>query len=157
MGRFGTQPSRCSVAMVRASIIHVHDKNQRQKLRRQLGSLNLNLVKRITVARYAEHFNKFAGYLKDTRRLWPATSEEFDMVASEYLEVLWDLGEPKTTATYTLASIHYYLPQLNESCLAAGSLRQYGISWSSHAKLYHWILTPYLQWSPIFGLWVYSP
>ena len=98
--------------MVRASIIHVHDKDQRQRLRRQLGSLNLNLVKRITVARYAEHFNKFAAYLGDTKRLWPATSEEFDMVANEYLEVLWDLREPKTTATYTLASIHYYMPQL---------------------------------------------
>ena len=98
--------------MVRASIVHVHDKSQRQLLRRPLGPLNLNLVKRITVVRYAEHFNRFAQYLSDTHRSWPTSSEEFDVIVSEYLEVLWDLGEPKTSATYTLASIHSYLRQL---------------------------------------------
>ena len=98
--------------MVRASIVHVQDQRQRQTLRRQLGSLNLNLVKRITVARYAEHFNRFAQHLQDTNQPWPNSPEEFDLVVSEYLEILWDLGIPKTSATYTLASIHYYMPQL---------------------------------------------
>ena len=92
--------------------MRVADRSQRQHLRRQLGPLNFNLVKRITVARYAEHFNRFAQYLGDTHRSWPVSPEEYDVIASEYLEVLWDLGEPKTSATYTLASIHYYLPQL---------------------------------------------
>lgn len=98
--------------MVRASIVHVQDQRQRQTLRRQLGRLNLNLVKRITVARYAEHFNHFAQHLQDTNQPWPNSPEEFDLVVSEYLEILWDLGIPKTSATYTLASIHYYMPQL---------------------------------------------
>lgn len=98
--------------MVRASIVHVSDQRQRQQLRRQLGSLNLNLVKRITVARYAEHFNRFSQHLQDTRQAWPQSPEEFDLVVSEYLEILWDLGSTKTSATYTLAAIHYYLPQL---------------------------------------------
>ena len=99
-------------SMVRASIVHVSSQSQRQTLRRQLGTLNLNLVKRITVARYAEHFNRFSQHLSDTIKSWPTSPEEFDLVTSEYLEILWDLGEPKTAATYTLASIHYYLPQL---------------------------------------------
>jgi len=103
-------------------------------LRRQLGSLNLNLVKRITVARYAEHFNRFAQHLQDTNQPWPNSPEEFDLVVSEYLEILWDLGIPKTSATYTLASIHYYMPQLKRkfaSQLATeGSLGQTGAAMS---------------------------
>lgn len=109
--------------MVRASIVHVQDQRQRQTLRRQLGSLNLNLVKRITVARYAEHFNRFAQHLQDTNQPWPNSPEEFDLVVSEYLEILWDLGIPKTSATYTLASIHYYMPQLKRKLSRSWQLK----------------------------------
>lgn len=121
--------------MVRASIVHVQDQRQRQTLRRQLGSLSLNLVKRITVARYAEHFNRFAQHLQDTNQPWPNSPEEFDLVVSEYLEILWDLGIPKTSATYTLASIHYYMPQLKRKLVVSqlateGSLGQTGAAMS---------------------------
>ena len=38
--------------------------------------------------------------------------QEYDQFVAEYLEVLWDSGEPKTSATYTLAALHYFIPQL---------------------------------------------
>ena len=123
MGAVCTQSLWRTLSMVRASIVHVQDQRQRQTLRRQLGSLNLNLVKRITVARYAEHFNRFAQHLQDTNQPWPNSPEEFDLVVSEYLEILWDLGIPKTSATYTLASIHYYMPQLKRKLSRSWQLK----------------------------------
>lgn len=96
----------------RASIIAVQQKDERQRLRRKLGTLELNLVKRITVERYTEAFNLFTEYLQQTRGNWPTQPAEYDLLVSEYLEVLWDQGETKSVATYTLAALHYYIPQL---------------------------------------------
>ena len=98
--------------MVRASIVHVQRQDQRRTLRGRLGSLHSNLVKKITVERYANHFNKLVEYIGEVYKYWPTTAHSYDMVISEYLEIPWDSGEPKTTATYTLAAVHFYIPQL---------------------------------------------
>ena len=92
--------------------MYVKQRQYRQQLRRRLGPLEENLVKKITLQRYAECFNLFVGYLHETRAAWPSTPAAFDLAMSEYLEVLWDEGVPKTDATYSLASLQYYVPQL---------------------------------------------
>ena len=98
--------------MVRAAILNYECRATRQQQRRRLGTLQTNLVKRITVDRYNHHFNIFVDYLYQTYGRWPVTPQEYDMIVAEYLEVLWDSGDPKTSATYTLASLHYFIPQL---------------------------------------------
>lgn len=100
--------------MVRASIVYVKQRQQRQQLRRKLGPLEENLVKRITLQRYIDCFNLFTQYLSETRTTWPCTPAAFDLAMSEYLEVLWDEGTPKTDATYSLAALQYYVPQLKK-------------------------------------------
>lgn len=98
--------------MVRAAILNFEHRATRQHHRRRLGTLKTNLVKRITVDRYNHHFNIFVDYLLQVYGRWPVTPPEYDMIVAEYLEVLWDSGDPKTSATYTLASLHYFIPQL---------------------------------------------
>ncbi len=98
--------------MVRAAILNFSDRAKRQQHRRALGTLQTNLVKRITVDRYNQHFNVFVAYLQEVYGKWPVSAPEYDQIVAEYLEVLWDSGEPKTSATYTLAALHYFLPQV---------------------------------------------
>ncbi len=99
----------------RAAIVAAHQRDQRQKLRRKLGTLELNLVRKFTVDRYTMCFNAFIHYLHQTRTTWPTTGSEYDIIVSEYLENLWDSGDPKSIATYTLASLHYFIPQLRRA------------------------------------------
>ena len=92
----------------------VKQRLRRQQLRRKLGPLEENLVRKITVQRYANMFNLFVSYLSQSRRAWPSSPAEFDLVMSEYLEILWDEGSPKTDATYSLAALQYFVPQLKK-------------------------------------------
>lgn len=100
--------------MVRAAIIHFPTRGQRQAQRQKLGTLQSNLVLKITQKRYANHFCLFMEYLQTTRPNFPAETESYDICLSEYLEVLWDTGEPKTACTYTVAAVQHYLPQLRK-------------------------------------------
>lgn len=100
--------------MVRAAIVYSGRQDQRRTLRHRLGSLQSNIVKKITLERYALHFNRLVQYISEIHRFWPLDAHSYDLLISEYLEMLWDTGEPKTTATYTLAAVHYYLPQLKK-------------------------------------------
>ena len=72
-------------------------------------------MKRVTVERYIESFNLFINYLAQTQRRWPTTAAEYDVLVSEFLEFLWDQGEPKSVATNVLASLHYFVPQLRRN------------------------------------------
>ena len=89
-------------------------RQQRQQLRRRLGRLEVNLVRKFTVERYNEAFNLFTEHLSQLGRAWPVSPEEYDLVVSEYLELLWDSGEPKSMAAYTLAALLYFIPPLKK-------------------------------------------
>lgn len=96
-----------NVTMVRTAIISRLTREQRQRLRRTLGRLETNLVRRTTLDRYCRCFEDFTTFVGEIYTTWPTSSPEFDRVLGEYLETLWDAGEPKATAAYTLASIHH--------------------------------------------------
>ncbi len=98
--------------MVRASIVNFPTAQQRQHHRRRLGTLSSNVVKRVTITRYAHYFQKFVQHLSTFTKYWPQDADEYDRLVGDYLELLWDTGEPKTAAAYTLASIHHFVPSL---------------------------------------------
>lgn len=100
--------------MARAAIVASELRDQRRRLRRALGRLELNLVRRHTVERYATHFTAFMEYVPQVLGHLPQSSSEYDALLSEYLEVLWDSGEPKSVATYSVAALLFYLPQLRK-------------------------------------------
>ena len=100
--------------MARAAIVASEMRSERRRLRRRLGRLELNLVRRHTVERYATHFTAFMDYVQQLLGELPRSPTEYDALLSEYLEVLWDLGEPKSAATYSVAALQFYLPQLKK-------------------------------------------
>ena len=100
--------------MVRAAIVTSELRSQRRVLRRRLGRLELNLVRRHTVNRYATHFTAFMNYVRQLIGSYPRSSGQYDALLSEYLEVLWDSGDQKTVATYTIAALQYYIPFLRK-------------------------------------------
>ena len=99
------------------------DAAQRQQFRRQLGTLQSNVIKKITLSRYAQHFNKFCDFLQTFSTTWPVEADEYDSHLTDYLELLWDTGEPKTMAAYTLAAIHHYIPTLKRKLPRAWRLK----------------------------------
>lgn len=98
--------------MVRAAIVVMPTHTQRQQFRRRLGTLQSNIIKKVTLSRYAIHFNRFWEFLRSISPTWPSEPDEYDSYLTDYLEMLWDTGEPKTAAAYTLAAIHHYIPTL---------------------------------------------
>ena len=96
---------------------------QRQQFRRRLGSLQSNIIQHVTLSRYALHFNRFAEFLRTFSSTWPTEADEYDAHLTDYLELLWDTGEPKTTAAYTLAAVHHYVPTLRRKLPRAWRLK----------------------------------
>ena len=96
---------------------------QRQQSRRRLGTLQSNIIKQVTLSRYALHFNRFAEFLSTFTTTWPVEADEYDAHLTDYLELLWDTGEPKTMAAYTLASVHHYVPTLRRKLPRAWRLK----------------------------------
>ena len=96
---------------------------QRQQHRRQLGTLQSNIIKKITLSRYATHLNRFCDFLRTITLTWPVEPDEYDSHLTDYLELLWDTGEPKTTAAYTLAAVHHYIPTLKRKLPRAWRLK----------------------------------
>ncbi len=109
--------------MVRSAIVHGLTRPERQRLRRALGRLETNLVRKSTLERYCRAFTDFTQYVGESYSSWPSTPAQFDSIVSEYLEVLWDAGETKSTAAYTLAAIHYYLPRLKHQLSRSWKLK----------------------------------
>lgn len=109
--------------MVRASIVVMSTQAQRQQHRRQLGTLQSNILKKITLTRYATHLNRFCDFLRTFTSTWPVDPDEYDSYLTEYLELLWDTGEPKTMAAYTLAAVHHYSPTLKRKLPRAWRLK----------------------------------
>ena len=109
--------------MVRSAIVSGLTRQHRQRLRRTLGRLETNLVRKSTLDRYCRSFRDFTQYIRETYGNWPSTPPDFDRVTAEYLEILWDAGETKATAAYTLASLHHYLPQLKHQLTRSWKLK----------------------------------
>ena len=107
---------------------------QRQQVRRRLGSLQSNIIQKVTLTRYTLYFTRFWEFLKDFSPTWPDEPDEYDSYLTDYLEMLWDTGEPKTAAAYTLAAIHHYIPTLKESSLKLGGSRIFGTALSFPVK-----------------------
>lgn len=100
--------------MVRAAIVNLKTAEERRTLRRRLGPLAHNLVRPSTLNRYAACFQQFVDHLRSLTHIWPASKEEYDSIVSDYLELLWDAGEPRSSGAYALASIQFYIPQLRK-------------------------------------------
>jgi hypothetical protein len=84
---------------------------ERAQLRREVGALRQNRVAKRTLNRYSTVFTAFLNFVNVKWRRDFKTYEELDDFAAAYVENLWQEGDSKADASYTLAAIHYFLPR----------------------------------------------
>ena len=75
-----------------------------------MGSLQSNVVSKTVLQRYAVCFNALCHYFKATGGL-PKGLREFDLRCQAYLESLWEDGEPRSKAAYTLSAAQHFMCQ----------------------------------------------
>eukprot|EP00438_Fugacium_kawagutii_P014155 Skav213268 [mRNA] locus=scaffold2944:31681:35312:+ [translate_table: standard] len=83
-----------------------------QRERRKLGALRHQVVAAKTEERYIACFENFLKFHRLQKSFTLPSFEAFDDMVAEYIESLWDQGEPKSCANYTLAALQFYRPQL---------------------------------------------
>ena len=88
-----------------------HTKESRARARRAVGKLRHQVLSSKSEERYAVCFRAFCSFHQLTPSFTLPEFEEFDEMVSEYIEMLWETGEPKSTANYTVAAIQHYRPQ----------------------------------------------
>eukprot|EP00438_Fugacium_kawagutii_P005555 Skav232226 [mRNA] locus=scaffold286:249647:254238:- [translate_table: standard] len=87
-------------------------KQDRKKVRKELGSLKNLTVQPRTRARYNAAKAKFYAFLRDNHLTLPTKRVAMDSLLSEYLEHLWSQGEGRALASDTLASLQDTDPHL---------------------------------------------
>ena len=87
-------------------------KQERIKVRKQLGSLKSLTVQPSTRKRYNNALNDFFAWLKEEHLEIPRKKEHMDGLVAEYLEWLWSSGEGKGKANDTVAALQDFDPKL---------------------------------------------
>ena len=76
---------------------------QRQKVRKELGTLKRLTIQPRTRARYDKAKQKFYSFLDTNRLELPTRRNQMDSLLCDYLEELWAQGEGRALASDTLA------------------------------------------------------
>ena len=94
--------------------IHLDGKtaSERQKIRRELGSLRNLTVQPRTRARYDKALEKFWSFLRQEDLQLPKQAAMLDGMLSEYIEHLWESGAGRALASDTIAAIQDAEPQV---------------------------------------------
>lgn len=83
----------------------------RASVRRAIGKLRHQVLSKATELRYKECFKNFRQFHHLQENFQVTEFHDFDEMVSEYIEVLWESGDVKSLANYTLAAIQYFRPQ----------------------------------------------
>ena len=90
-------------------------KEERKRIRKQLGSLQSLTVQPATRVRYDKALAGFFEYLRSVGQALPKEKRLMDGFACDYLEHLWSNGEGRARAADTLAGLQDTQPQLKGS------------------------------------------
>ena len=97
-------------------------KEERIKVRKQLGPLKGLTVQPGTRARYDKALEKFSSWLQREGLSLPTAKIHLDAVVSDYVESLWCEGEGRALASDTLAAIQDRQPQVKGHLLGCWRL-----------------------------------
>ena len=86
-------------------------KDSRKRERQKIGPLKHQVIAAKTEERYEKCFAAFLRFHRLQKNFALPAFEVFDDMVAEFVEALWDEGEPKSQANYTLAAIQFYKPQ----------------------------------------------
>ena len=87
-------------------------KEERKKIRKDLGPLKSLTVQPVTRARYDQSLQAFFDYLGREKLRLPKKRDLMDPLVSDYLEFLWSEGEGRACASSFLASLQDFDPKL---------------------------------------------
>lgn len=87
-------------------------KEERQRLRKSLGSLRSLTVQPATKKRYNLAIDKFLSFLNQEGLQLPKERHRLDALTSEYMEHLWSSGEGRALASDTVAGLQDLDPRL---------------------------------------------
>ena len=97
-------------------------KAERARARRRLGSLASRVVTPVTFQRYWRACSCFFNYLRLSEVQFPRNLYEYDMVLCQYVEHVWQEGEPKGLVGDLLSGLGHFLPPLKRHMSGAWRL-----------------------------------
>lgn len=98
-------PKKTRVIAVGAS------KQERASARRALGKLKQNVISLKKEDRYSASYTEFIKFHRLSRHFAMPPFPILDDMVAEYVEHLWESGEPKSAANYVVAAIHHHRPE----------------------------------------------
>lgn len=99
---------------------HKETKSERREVRKQVGKLSNQVVTGNTRGRYSEAFTAFCRFSGTGLQELSRDVTKIDSLLAEYIEFMWEEGEPKSYANYAVASVQFHIP---------ASRRQLHFSW----------------------------
>ena len=117
--------------MPRKEIKRKETKEERKAERKKVGRLSEQRVSLATAERYTASLNEFALFVGS-----PVTEvlrrDDLESLLCQYIEFLWEEGDPKSMANYVLAAAQYRKPELKGALKGAWQLVfHFGTSWSN--------------------------
>ena len=96
---------------MRRQIVIQQSKAARKAARLQLGPLRNQLVAPRTRQRYASSLQRFFLFLGQHGLKLPGTLARLDTVLSQFVEYLWESGDPLAYAQDAISGVQFHLPQ----------------------------------------------
>ena len=113
--------------MPRQHVLGRRGKVERKKDRQVLGNLQSLVVAKGTRDRYFLAVSRFLDFLRARMYPYPREFQSLDTRVCEFIETLWQDGEPKAFASDCLSGLGHFIPQCKR--FLVGSWRLHG-SWS---------------------------
>ena len=104
-------------------------KEERKRVRKQMGTLKSLTVQSVTRSRYKSSLDTFFAFLNKENLSLPTKRDHMDNLVSEYLEVLWAQGEGRATASTFLAALQDFDPKLKHHLPGSWRLMK---TWTVH-------------------------
>ena len=83
---------------------------ERQNARHALGRLAHQVVAPKTEDRYFTSVSRFLDFLKDSRKRYPSSFILLDRDVCEFVEYLWEQGDPRSWASDCLSGLGHFIP-----------------------------------------------
>ena len=104
-------------------------KEERSKIRKNMGTLKSLTVQTTTKERYSKGLQSFFDFLKQEELELPRKKDDMDALVSDYLEYLWAQGEGRAMASNFMAALQDYMPKLKNHLPGSWRLMR---TWTTH-------------------------
>ena len=110
VGRGGAHYRKATVGVPRAQLVHRKLKSERKRERQKLGRLQELVVQKGTRTRYLTAVSRFLEFLQMQNYSYPCSFTKLDSKVCEFIEILWQEGEPKAYASDTISGLGHFIP-----------------------------------------------